>query len=1464
MNGLSTINRLLGKKNKDVSKSTSNLSRSTTNLDSSSQYNKIVPLTAMTNAPFEQTFRITVLLPRDQLYVARIGAKTKLYVLLEMICNDKQLDFSKYEFRHPANYSKIFENELTIGEVGLNEIRLVSKSCISSGVYNSQNSEYRFSTSDIFRYQRNNIRESSLSSSDLSRTSKIAMKTTSPYSSTNSLNSMDSSGMSTSSKGNNNGHSHHQPVVPMRKKRQAPRPPSQNSIPEQETICTNPAIFKEPQLPPYSRKNFHVSSPNLYNQDINYHQQSHFDTIEELNNINNDKKTSYNNLKNRPTSMYIIREPEINTENGNGNILHSRQSSSDSSDIKDRTHFTNNPEPIPRKKSFSSLAKKGKAPAPPPRTVKEDKIPVPSPRTVLRSKSEILKEHENISETDSNFSEDLNRAKEFLDKSSQLNIQNHPNVSKVMLNVDNTSTTSPLITTANSPIQSSTTPTTSTTKTTPTATESGPVSIKITTTKSNADTTTITKSPIISKVHIVPENVEKKDDCSSTSSDDDGKIKVYNIKEASAKTITQLNKETTNNISSDSNEKENDKSPPSPTLWTYTLPAPPNFADTSLIHHDRQQKQQQYFQDDTSMLIENTTMITETVTEYDDLVDRIQPFIKDREIILNSDYNVVVESKDKIDEKSKMSLSSSPSTTIVDDHMSSEMLISSDIEDGYHGGNGGKIINTTTTTITTTIVKNDLDNTGNGDHHQNSTKEQQHAKELLINLEKRREKLIENELEYLAQDIINNDNDSDIVKCAKLNNNDEMVHQEPNDFEKSDLKSIDELNTEIINELNSLISENSCKTDNDEDDETNNKILLNNLKNIAAKQSSAEEQENLNLLRNFKISTYKPDEIQNIVTMNENMNGKNDEEEIVELRRKISGEYIRKNNSSDEDEILFRNGGYSNKKEMAPVKRKSLTILNKSPNSKLMNRSDSFHSTRTDYLQSAANLNLTPRSTSYISLIGAQKWENRNSLQNFHNYQINRRKSTSELSISNSPSLQSLEVMKTILNSSRKNSVNNLQQQPSTTDEFIEEITSMATIKRNSFTDISTLVQLKNSYAADYSVKNKLENFADKIEAVEKQEYSEKTAIDENKLSEEIIENKSKSDDEKLEQNKKTESAVSKTIISSASTLESNNNNESNNHDSESDVKKWKYSGPPTINFTTWNERPKIDVSIKYDKDYKFGGSSTLPRGYRNTVNGGATKITVKPILQEEECNTNNLNSNETTNRLPIVRGVEYKKNVKIPTEDSLEKETSSKSFNMIRQLEKSSYFYDNFSRNTSVTTLNSSTAAPSSHAIPSTTLNRVSLNFNTNKFTPIVKGFKSIDESKEQPINEISKITLRSTSLDSKPISSAQQNHNLKTTMSTDGSNQRSFSQDTLRRTGLKEKILATPVVVEEKPIKAATITNKMSSVPPPPPPQNPKLMPVVRGVVVKKQLPPPALDPRDQLLDSIRNFNKNKLKSK
>ncbi|KAH8373148.1 hypothetical protein KR200_005701 [Drosophila serrata] len=243
--GFSTLNRWFGrKKDKTSTGSTSigKLSKSTTQLHhlstdtdinetSQLEYNRITPVPAATsNAPFEQTFRITVLLPKDQLFVARLGARVPLSKLLSLVCDNKQLDADKYEFRSPVDASQVYSCESTIGAVGLSEIRL----CHKSESYDNFNPD----AMHHHKFQRTGIARDSLSSSSdfsSSRHSKVTAKTPSPYSSSNSLNSMDSTGMNYT----------RTPVVvpppqatkvmapPPRKKRAAPRPPNQICIPEQ-------------------------------------------------------------------------------------------------------------------------------------------------------------------------------------------------------------------------------------------------------------------------------------------------------------------------------------------------------------------------------------------------------------------------------------------------------------------------------------------------------------------------------------------------------------------------------------------------------------------------------------------------------------------------------------------------------------------------------------------------------------------------------------------------------------------------------------------------------------------------------------------------------------------------------------------------------------------------------------------------------------------------------------------------------------------------------------------------------------------------------------------------------------------------------------------------------------------------------------------------------------------------------
>lgn len=238
---------------------------------------------------------------------------------MDKICENKHLTPDKYEFRHPGDMSQSFDTDKTIGEVGLNELQLVLKT------ESRFSSDFRrFHADDVMKYK--SSVPDSVSSSEISRNygSKVMQKA-SPYSSTTSLNSLDSTGMNLTAK-------MQPPVAPARKKRAAPRPPSQNSIPEQEIFGTTLNVFKEPHsiLP---RKNFHVSSPQLNNNIINNGQ------LEVRSDKNNNIETGNRlNAITRPTSLYVTGTTETE-QNGNAGR---QRSPSESSEVQQILHERQN------------------------------------------------------------------------------------------------------------------------------------------------------------------------------------------------------------------------------------------------------------------------------------------------------------------------------------------------------------------------------------------------------------------------------------------------------------------------------------------------------------------------------------------------------------------------------------------------------------------------------------------------------------------------------------------------------------------------------------------------------------------------------------------------------------------------------------------------------------------------------------------------------------------------------------------------------------------------------------------------------------------------------------------------------------------------------------------------------------------------------------------------------------------
>lgn len=277
-------------------------------------------------------------------------------------------------------------------------------------------------------------------------------------------------------------------------------------------------------------------------------------------------------------------------------------------------------------------------------------------------------------------------------------------------------------------------------------------------------------------------------------------------------------------------------------------------------------------------------------------------------------------------------------------------------------------------------------------------------------------------------------------------------------------------------------------------------------------------------------------------------------------------------------------------------KRNSVTSLKQR---RSITRSDSFHTTAiaTEISNTSSN-SLNKRTSSQLSL--DQMADN-----------LNRRRSSSELSIGESPSLQSLEVMKTILNS-RKNSLAHSGAE--------EESIEVNTRRPSDEIKFSSL-ELRSKLAVEKTqqeIKQEIHESTSKTEGKSERSFNN-SSNEEKKLDDKLsavevkLENTTKAKvEDKLEESS-TVKAEQK--LEESSTVKVERKLE----DKPKELPTiYRYSGPPSINFSTWSERPKVQVAIMNEGDYIFGGkandSQTVPRSYRmstpaNFNEDSATKI---------------------------------------------------------------------------------------------------------------------------------------------------------------------------------------------------------------------------------------------------------------
>lgn len=738
----------------------------------------------------------------------------------------------------------------------------------------------------------------------------------------------------------------------------------------------------------------------------------------------------------------------------------------------------------------------------------------------------------------------------------------------------------------------------------------------------------------------------------------------------------------------------------------------------------------------------------------------------------------------------------------------------------------------------------------------NSYSEKFSREALLESLELRRDQFIENEFDFLTK-----------------------MEQEP-DAEKpvaSRQVSTESARSNILNELNqALLSNNNTLTRKPQETRIE----------AAAKSS----------LSNFSIQTYTGDAKESISTTPPKTTQRriiplpdsSDDEAavftqpaIVQVKRIVSAD------STDAETIIKKHADpeFYKSTDLTP-KRSSITSINgglfKSPNR--VNRSDSFHSTRTDELTNG----MTPRSSSYISLIGAQKFENTLMQRNLQFSEPGRRKSTS---IADLPSLQSVSVMKSILSNSRKNSYSNINENAGTG-------ASITDVRRNS-AEPTIIEHPKN---------------VESIDSLETNVFDEPTPSPRTSTASQLDSNGNADSSKENSPNNK-----SKIVSVPQKPLKT-----------EGDNKKWRYQGPPAINLSTWGERPKSMVSIKTDNDNAKNATPTVAAPIRSPTiianeRSNGVSITHQPLVEKPV----------DAAHLPIVLGVVKKTNSTVTINDDLALSTL-----------KSNRL--NYEISTLITSDKSNGFKVTTTSIPTTntmTLGRVPIpnRFSANHSTTSSHTFV-MRHSKETP-SPVLTTTAPNFKVDS-PVREIITNHSrdgdtdsgyksmpavytdrltklAKPSQTPTDEKEFPFSQLTLRKTGLKEKILAdterlaaveqqqgvvqtSTVQVQLRPHSTAIYTRAMSmpvapvakkltitnipsaapetslpkrtviaensstlqtrtvtSIPPPPPPLVP-VAPTIRAVTVKKGLPPLQAVPHDQLLDSIRNFSKANLKKK
>ncbi|XP_065164735.1 formin-J isoform X3 [Atheta coriaria] len=178
--------------------------------------------------PFESTFRLKVHLPRNQLYVERVSMQAHLHEIMKKMCEEKNLDRNKYEFRHPSNLDQVLDLKLRLNDYQITEVYAVNKG--------SNRLSQVFSSSDsimAFRKEDDRRQKSGGGIFNFLKRGKVSNGSGSLSSDNRSISpthSDDSRSVSPPVGGVKLTTPSEKPKPPQRKRRPAPKPPSLNNL----------------------------------------------------------------------------------------------------------------------------------------------------------------------------------------------------------------------------------------------------------------------------------------------------------------------------------------------------------------------------------------------------------------------------------------------------------------------------------------------------------------------------------------------------------------------------------------------------------------------------------------------------------------------------------------------------------------------------------------------------------------------------------------------------------------------------------------------------------------------------------------------------------------------------------------------------------------------------------------------------------------------------------------------------------------------------------------------------------------------------------------------------------------------------------------------------------------------------------------------------------------------------------